>query len=153
LSSTDQSREPAPIIQLLTVAKTAASKVLEFAVWLGLQVIARWRGILLWHLFFLTVWLAIQAYLFAFSAFSYLYENIPKLVGQIPPLKAQYIPIPVPKFPPYKPTTTCWRDRSLDGDCFRRAESNLKSPPHRQRIPEPPARPCRRPYVCGSSDI
>ena len=113
---------------------------------------ARWRGILLTHIFFLTLWLAIQVFSFAKDAFAYLRDNVPTLLGKVEAPSAS-----LPKVSFSKPlTTNCWRDRSLNGDCFTQRESQRDPPrkaalPHRPRMPPRP--PCRGYYMCGPDDI
>jgi hypothetical protein len=146
-------------VQLWNASQAAGAWAVKFAGGIGSWVLDRWRALLLAHLFFLTVWIASEVYATTFRAIFYLYENVPKWAEQIPPYKFRYIPIPVPTFPAHKSAPSdrsaapCWRDRSHDGDCFSSAEPQSKSPPRRQRMPAPAAPPCRRPYVCGTSDI
>ena len=123
----------------------AADAVVLFVGVVASAIAARWRGILLTHIFFLTLWLALQVFLFAKNAYGYLAEHVPMWFSRVEfgfPSSTQ----PSKPSPSRPATTTCWRDRSLDGDCFARTESHRKVPPHRLRIPAPP--PCRRFYMC-----
>jgi len=142
--------------------------VVTFAGVVARTVAARWRGILLTHLFFLTLWLAVQAFLYTKEAYTYLREKGPtfgvaaRLTSPStgPSTGSSSNPAtgpstkpsgstPAPKASPYRPVT-CWRDRSLDGDCF---VPQRKPPPARVRIYERPAFPCCRPYNWRSDDI
>jgi hypothetical protein len=108
---------------------------------------ARWRGILLTHIFFLTLWLAIQVFSFAKDAFAYIRDNVPTWFSKVEVPSA-----PLPKVSSSKPlTNNCWRDRSLDGNCFTQTETRRKAAPARPRILAQP--PCYRFYRCGSDDI
>jgi hypothetical protein len=105
-------------------------------------IVARWRAITLLFIFFLAIWLALQAFLLVRSAFSYVVDNLPKLSElrkQLPsnPISPKSNPIP-PKGSvtiPRSPTTNCWRDRSLGSDCFKQGAAGRKSPPARIREP------------------
>jgi len=163
--------------------------IVTFAGVVARTVAARWRGILLTHLFFLTVWLAVQAFLYTRDAYTYLREKGPTFgvttrltspsagSSSSPSAGSSSSPSTGPssnpatgsstkpsgstaaaKTSPYRPVT-CWRDRSLDGDCFvpqRKpppARARIYDPPARARIYERPAFPCCRPYNWRSDDI
>jgi len=140
--------------------------------WIAESIAKRWRGILLTHLFVLTVWLAVQAFLYAKDAYTYLRERGPTFgVARLtspsagssagasanpttkPSTGSSTSPSgssPAAKVAPYRPVT-CWRDRSLDGNCFVQAEPRRKPPPPRARIYE--RFPCHRVYNCWPHDI
>ena len=143
---------PWPAEFFASVAAAAAAVVLFVGV-VATAIAARWRGILLTHIFFLTLWLALQVFLFAKNAYGYLRDNVPHWFSRVEvgssSTSSTSSPPPTPSSKPSssKPATTiCWRDRALDGNCFARAEPHRKVAPHRLRIPGPP--PCRRFYMC-----
>jgi hypothetical protein len=136
VSSVEQEVERAPTRRVLNVAAAVASTVA-----------ARWRGILLTHIFLITIWAAVQLFLFVGSAFAYLHENVPVWVEKIVQIQPLHRPKPLQRYTSYAPTTNCWRDRYLEGDCFGRAEPYRQLPPARWRIREPPP-PCGRYYMC-----
>jgi hypothetical protein len=143
--------EPAPLSRFLIFVGAVALAVVTFVGVVGRAIAARWRGILLTHIFFLTLWLALQVFLFAKDAVAYLGEHVPIWFSRVEvgssPSTSSSPPTSSAKPSPSRPVVTnCWRDRSLDGDCFGRTESHRKITPHRLRIPEPP--PCRRFYMC-----
>jgi hypothetical protein len=141
---------PAPLSRFLIFVGAVALAVVTFVGVVARAIASRWRGILLAHIFFLTLWLALQVFLYAKNAYGYLRDNVPLWFSRVevgsPPTST------TPSTPSSKPssskpaTTICWRDRALDGNCFARAEPHRKVVPHRLRIPEPP--PCRRFYMC-----
>ena len=145
--------EPAPLSRFLIFVGAVALAVVTFVGVVARAIASRWRGILLAHIFFLTLWLALQVFLYAKNAYGYLRDNVPLWFSRVevgssstssPPSSS---PTPSSKPSPSKPAiTNCWRDRALDGNCFARAEPHRKVAPHRLRIPEPP--PCRRFYMC-----
>ena len=161
---------PSPLRQFLTFAAAAGFAPLAFVEAVALFVRTRWRGIILTHIFLLTIWLAVQVFLFARGGYWYLRDNVPTWTDQLAQARSMSLPLPnfsssqsssssrssssrfsSSKFSSLKPT--CWRDRSLDGDCFKQAEPHRRFPPPRVRIPAPPAPPCGRFYMCGSADI
>jgi len=176
VSILDQPEEPSLLNRLMISLGAVGLAVVTFAGVVARTVAARWRGILLTHLFFLTVWLAVQAFLYAKDAYTYLREKGPSFgvatrltspstgpstgPSSGPSTGSSSNPATgpstkpsgstaAPKASPYRPVT-CWRDRSLDGDCF---VPQRKPPPARVRIYERPAFPCCRPYNCCSDDI
>lgn len=136
--------EQAPLRRFFIGVGAAALAVVTFVGLVATAFARRWRGILLAHIFFLTLWLALQVFLFARDAYAYLRERVPVWYGGI-----SYPSISAPRLSSSVPTTNCWRDRSLDGDCFKPMEPHRKSPPHHRRIPEP----CPRFYICRFDDI
>jgi hypothetical protein len=142
--------EPTPLSRFLIFVGAVALAVVTFVGVVARAIASRWRGILLAHIFFLTLWLAVQVFLFAKNAYGYLTEHIPTWFSRVEvgsSSTSSSPPTPSSKPSSFKPATTiCWRDRALDGDCFARAEPHRKVKPHRLRIPEPP--PCRRFYMC-----
>jgi hypothetical protein len=174
------------------------------------QIAARWRGIILTHIFFLTLWLAVQVFFFATGAYwclpnenSKIAEWFSKLVPQVarcgPVLSvhgslpssgpvavssvasmkassspsasprsgaASSLPAASPSDSPATPSSApsatsspgsaagwsarsvanCWRDRSVNSNCYGRTEAHRRLPPARSRYP---AYPCRRPSECG----
>ena len=145
--------EPAPLSRFLIFVGAVALAVVTFVGVVARAIASRWRGILLTHIFFLTLWLALQVFLFAKNAVGYLRDNVPTWFSRVEVGSSSPSSSPSSKTSPSKPaipskpaTTICWRDRALDGSCFARAEPHRKVAPHRQRIPEPP--PCRRFYMC-----
>jgi hypothetical protein len=72
---------PEPLRGLWTDVVAAAALV--FGVFEGVlkQIAARWRGIVLAHIFFLTLWLAIQVFFFATGAYWCLPSENSKFVG------------------------------------------------------------------------
>jgi hypothetical protein len=157
VSFLEQPVEPPPLTRLVVFLSAVALAIVTLLGTVVSWVAARWRGILLTHIFFLTLWLAIQVFLYAKEAFAYLSDKVPSLVGPMPQLQLPSGSNLLPK-PPSKSTATCWRDRSLGSDCFtrpesRRAEPHHKPPPPRLRSPEPPFFPCRRFYSCRAVDI
>jgi hypothetical protein len=111
--------------------------MLRIATLLAAAILARWRGIILAFILFLTVWIAIQVFLLIRSASNYLYDNAPNWV-------AHHAPKELPLISPSGPVTTCWRDRSVTGDCFKPAGSRPKPPPTGRRTPQPVRPPCLR---------
>ena len=183
MSILDQPEEPSLLSRLMIFLGAVGLAVVTFAGVVARTVAARWRGILLTHLFFLTVWLAVQAFLYTRDAYTYLREKGPSFgiatrltspsTGPGPssgpstgsssnpatgPATKPSGSTADPKASPYRPVT-CWRDRSLDGDCFvpqRKpppARARIYDPPARARIYERPAFPCCRPYNWRSDDI
>ena len=158
MSFVEQQAEPTPMRRLLTVTAVVASAVVTVAAVVGSTVAARWRGIILTHILVVTIWLAIQVFVFASNAFGYLYTTASVWIEKISRLPESPIreslnrgrsPRLVSSAPMSSaPTTNCWRDRSLEGDCFRRAEYYRTLPPARWYISEPPMPPCPRYYVC-----
>jgi len=167
--SFEQPVEQEPWRRFFVGVGAATLAVVTFVGVVATAVASRWRGILLAHIFFLTLWLALQVFLFAKDAYAYLRDHVPAWLSQVS--HTQILPsgstsssnstsssstssstsspsTSSPKVSSYKPVT-CWRDRSLDGDCFKRAEPHRKVPPPRPRIYEP----CRRAYNCWSDDI
>jgi len=216
-SSLEQPPEPSRLPEFLTLAGIGAAIAA-----IGAFFSTRWRGILLAHIFFLTLWLAIQVFLFAISAYwclpgdspkwiEWLWSYIPRISqcapagvstgsstitsgssptspgsstatppgsstspgsstttppgsstspgssagtppgSSTPPGTSTATPRSSPAWAP-KASTTCWRDRSLNGnECFGPAKPHRRSPPHRLRPPAPP--PCPRFYSCGWGDI
>ncbi len=73
--------QPEPLRGLWTDVVAAAALV--FGVFEGVlkQIAARWRGIVLAHIFFLTLWLAIQVFFFATGAYWCLPSENSKFVG------------------------------------------------------------------------
>ncbi len=73
--------QPEPLRGLWTDVVAAAALV--FGVFEGVlkQIAARWRGIVLAHIFFLTLWLAIQVFFFATGAYWCLPSESSKFVG------------------------------------------------------------------------
>ena len=61
--------QPEPLRGLWTAAVAAAALLFSAVGELFKQVAARWRGIVLMHLFFLTLWLAIQVFFFVTGAY------------------------------------------------------------------------------------
>lgn len=153
MSVVEQPGEPPPLRQLWLVIGAAVLAVVTFAGVVGRTIATRWRGIVLTHIFFLTLWLALQVFLFTKDGFVYLQKNIPLWFQKMPQLPAPSALIPSLKVPPSGPPTNCWRDRSLDGNCFARTESHRRPEPPRWRIPDRPPFPCRRFYMCGADDI
>jgi hypothetical protein len=165
VSILEQPAEPSPLSRLFVFISAVALAIVTLVGTVASWVAARWRGILLTHIFFLTLWLAIQVFLYAKEAFAYLSEKVPNLAIQVPHLPAPPGLDLLPKIPSTKSVTTCWRNRSLGGDCFARVESRRaepdrtepprKPPPPRVRPHEPPAFfPCRRFYYnCRADDI
>lgn len=168
--------EPVPLWWVWTGLALVGLAVVAFFEGALSWIASRWRGIVLAHVFFLTLWLAIQAFFFATgSHWCFPSENPNWLEGLLKyfpqmsrclPVSATTDPKPVPpRNPPAAPshnppavqfhgaTTPCWRDRSLDGNCFARAEPHRKSPPPRLRNPPPPPFPCYRYHNCGWDDI
>jgi len=198
---------PEPLRGVWTGAVAAALLVLTVVGEAFKQIAARWRGIVLAHIFFLTLWLAIQVFFFATGAYWCFPSESPKWVeglskyfpqisrcspavsvhGSLPnpgPLAVSSVgalrasppgsptasslgsPPPSPlgspaassPGPPAAPSpgsaagwssrsvANCWRDRSLGGNCYARAEPHRKLPPARFRYP---SNPCRRPHDCG----
>ena len=142
--------EPAPLSRFLLFVGAVALAVVTFVGVVARAIASRWRGILLAHIFFLTLWLALQVFLYAKNAYGYLRDNVPLWFTRVDVGSSSTSPTPSApssKPSPSKPAiTNCWRDRALDGNCFARAEPHRKVAPHRVRIPEPP--PCRRFYMC-----
>lgn len=164
MSILEQPAEPSPLSRLFVFVSAVALAIVTLVGVVASWVAARWRGILLTHIFFLTLWLAIQVFLYAKEAFAYLSEKVPNLAIQVPHLPAPSGLDLLPKTPSTKSVATCWRNRSLGGNCFARVESRRaepdrteppRKPPPRLRPHEPPAFfPCRRFYYnCGADDI
>jgi len=183
VSILDQPEEPSLLSRLMITLGAVGLAIVTFAGVVARTVAARWRGILLTHIFFLTVWLAVQAFLYTRDAYMYLREKGPTFgVTRLtspstgpatgsssgPSTGSSSGPSSGPssnpatgpstkpsgstaaaKASPYRPVT-CWRDRSLDGDCF---VPQRKPPPARVRTYERPAFPCCRPYNWRSDDI
>jgi len=168
--------EPVPVWGLWAGMVAVGLAILTVLDVIFKAVAARWRGILLAHIFFLTLWLAIQVFFFATGAhwcfpaadggwIAGLSKYFPQIARCLPAgtTAATVTPSPQKGSPPSSPgshafsfnapVTNCWRDRSLDGNCFGRAEHHRKAPPHRARPPEPCGFPCRRPYGCCADDI
>jgi hypothetical protein len=143
--------EQEPLRRFFTGIGAAALAVVTFIGLVATAFASRWRGILLAHIFFLTLWLALQVFLYAREAYAYLRDNIPTWFSQVTHLQAPSTSTtPAANVASSKPVVTnCWRDRSLDGDCFKPAEPHRKPPPHHRRIPEP----CPRFYICRFDDI
>jgi len=140
-----QPGEPRLSDRALLFGGAVAAAIGVVILWLA----GRWRGLILLHLFFLTLWLAIQVFTAAGGAYTFLYNQVQRGVGYFRHI--HYVKVPFPRLPHAKPAVNCWRDRSLDGDCFAQGERHRHFPPPRLRIPEPP--PCHRFYMCGSDDI
>ena len=184
----EQSAEAVPLRRLWILIAPVVLAVVTIVVITARTIATRWRGIVLTHIFFLTLWLAIQAFFFAtgsnwcfpsenpkwleglFKYFPHISRCLPAVAssGSKPvPLRdapasssspaVQSRGAPASSSPPavqsHGAITKCWRDRSLSGNCFARAEPHRKLPPHRLRIPAPPPFPCRRYYDCGWDDI
>jgi hypothetical protein len=168
VSLLEPSAEPSLLSRFFVTIGAIVLAVVTFVGVVARAIAARWRGILLAHIFFLTVWLAIQVFSFAKDAFAYLRDNIPTWVGKIE-APSSLLPYTssspntsssantsssLPQVSSVKPlTNNCWRDRSLDGNCFTQAETRRKAPPHRVRIPIPGSPPCYRFYPCRSDNI
>ena len=113
-------------------------RVPQVADTLGSAVVARWRGIVLLFILFLTIWLAMQVFLGVRRALSYLRDDLPTVNElhkqlpsvDVPPTGARAI------LPP--PITNCWRDRSLGSDCFKTGGPEPRSRRTRALGPEPP---------------
>ena len=200
--------QPEPLRGLWTAA--VASALLAFTVVGALfkQIAARWRGIVLTHIFFLTLWLAIQVFFFATGSYwcfpsesskfaEWVLKYFPQISRCLPTVSVHgSLPTPSPlavssvgglraspsgsptalspgsppppppgspaASPPWPPpaapspgsaagyssrlVANCWRDRSVGGNCYARAELHRKLPPARFRYP---SHPCRRPHDCG----
>jgi len=198
--------QPEPLRGLWTGAVATALLVFTVVGEVFKQIAARWRGIVLTHIFFLTLWLAIQVFFFATGTYWCLPSENSKFVewfskflpqisrcgptvsvhGALPPTGSLAVSTlglqkasspdsasaPSPRSPavssPPSPATSpgplaapspgsaaswssrsvanCWRDRSVGGNCYARAEAHRKLPPARFRYP---SHPCRRPADCG----
>jgi hypothetical protein len=197
--------QPVPLRGLWTGVAAAALIVLAFIGGAFKEIAARWRGIVLAHIFFLTLWLAIQVFFFATGAYWCFPSESPKWVEGLskyfphisrclptvsshaslgspsslavssvssptgPPSGSSSASVGSPAAPSsasrtipssgstggpfHGSTTNCWRDRSLSGNCFARAEPHRKLPPPRFRSPGPSAFPCRRSSNCWSDAI
>jgi hypothetical protein len=114
---------------------SAGRRILAAVELVASAIVARWRAITLLFILFLSIWLALQAFLLVRSAFSYVVDNLPKLSQirkQLPSNPAS------PKAPATispLPITNCWRNRSLGSDCFKEGTAGQKSPPARIREP------------------
>lgn len=73
--------EPVPLRGVWTAAAAAALMAIAFVGGLFKEIAARWRGIVLTHIFFLTLWLAIQVFFFATGAYWCFPSDSPKWVG------------------------------------------------------------------------
>jgi hypothetical protein len=132
--------------------RSPLQRVPQVADTLGSAVAARWRGIVLLFILFLTIWLAMQVFFGVRRAFSYLRENLPTLNElhkqvpsvDVPPTGARAI------LPP--PITNCWRDRSLGSDCFKAGGPEPRSSRTHALTREPP-RPSPRFRSCRHFDI
>jgi hypothetical protein len=133
--------ERSPLRQVPVVAET-----------LGSAVAARWRGIVLLFILFLTVWLAMQAFLGVRRALSYLRDNLPTMNELHKPLPSAEIPPTGARSISPPPITNCWRDRSLGSDCFKTGGPEPRSSRSRAVMPEPP-RSGPRFRNCGRFDI
>jgi len=198
--------QPEPLRGLWTAAVASALLAFTLVGAVFKQIAARWRGIVLTHVFFLTLWLGLQVFFFATGAYWCLPGENSKLVewlskyllpqisrcgatvsvhGSLPSAgslaasslglqkasspdstsassprspAASAPPSPATPGPPAAPTPgaaarwssrsvgNCWRDRSVGGNCYARAEPHRKLPPARFRYP---SYPCRRPADCG----
>src|SRR6202040_2240077 len=101
--------EPAPLSRFLIFVGAVALAVVTFVGVVARAIASRWRGILLAHIFFLTLWLALQVFLFAKNAVGYLRDNVPTWfhrgeVGSSPAPSTS--PTPSSKPSPSKPATT-----------------------------------------------
>lgn len=72
--------EPVPLGGLWTGAAAIALMVVAFIGGVFKEIAARWRGIVLTHIFFLTLWLAIQVFFFATGAYWCFPSESPKWV-------------------------------------------------------------------------
>jgi hypothetical protein len=73
--------QPDPLRGLWTSVVAGALLVLGLIGELFTQIAARWRGIVLLHLFFLTLWLAVQVFFFATGAYWCLPSDSSKFAG------------------------------------------------------------------------
>lgn len=73
--------QPEPLRGLWTDVVAAAALVFGAIEGVLKQIAARWRGIVLAHIFFLTLWLAIQVFFFATGAYWCLPSESSKFVG------------------------------------------------------------------------
>jgi hypothetical protein len=117
------------------VESSAGRRTLAAVELVASGIVKRWRAITLLFILVLSIWLALQAFLLVRSAFSYVVDNLPKLSelrkqlpsNRIPPQGSATISPPS--------ITTCWRNRSLGSDCFKKGTAGQKSPPTRIREP------------------
>jgi hypothetical protein len=117
------------------VESSVARRTLAAVELVASAIIARWRAIILLFILFLSIWLAVQAFLLVRSGFSYLADHLPKLSElrkQLPSNRTS--PTGSVTSPP-APITNCWRNRSLGSDCFKKGTAGQKSPPARIRGP------------------
>lgn len=123
--------EPSPFRRALDATEAVSSVIT-----------ARWRAIVLLFILSAAIWLVLQAFVVVRDAYVSVRESVPKLNE----ISSEIAPKFSPKFslsPP--PVTTCWRDRSLTGDCFKSvgaahaAPERPRAPPPRLRLPQ-----CRR---------
>ena len=167
MSLLEPSAEPPFLSRFFVAIGAVVLAVVTFVGTVARAIATRWRGILLTHIFFLTVWLAVQVFLFARNTYGYLRESVPTWASLTDGVSSSTSPstpstssstpssssIPS-KLPPANPpvvakseTTICWRDRSLDStECFAPTKHYRKAP-HRVRTFFPP--PCHRYYRCG----
>jgi hypothetical protein len=142
VSFVEQEVESSPLRPILLIARAVLAAVL-----------ARWRAVILLLFLLLAIWLALQVFLLARSAFLYVNDGLTKLTERYKQLPSVLIPpMDISKLPPSRPITHCWRDRSLARDCFSSGGLGRQFRPEGLRMPEPP--PPRRLRVrnCGSVD-
>jgi len=130
-------RSPAASVSFFEpeVESATARRTLAAVESVASAIVARWRAITLLFIFFLAIWLALQAFLLVRSAFSYVVDNLPKLSELRKKLPSNSSPPQGSVTISPSPITNCWRDRSLGGDCFKKGTAGQKSPPTRMREP------------------
>jgi hypothetical protein len=139
VSFVEQEVETSPLRPILLIAGAVLAAVL-----------ARWRAIILLLFLLLAIWLALQVFLLARSAFLFVHDGLANLTEQYKQLPSVHIPsMDFSKHLPSRPVTNCWRDRSLAGDCFNSEGLERQSRPERLRTPEPPAPKRLRFRNCG----
>jgi hypothetical protein len=142
VSFVEQEVESSPLRPILLIAGAVLAAVL-----------ARWRAIILMLVLLLTVWLAFQVLLLARSAFMFVNDGLTRLTEQYKQLPSVHAPsIDLSTISPSRPTTNCWRDRSLAGDCFNSGAAGRQSRPGRLRAPEPSPPKRLRFRNCGLLD-